>query len=619
MFRINRRPTLRHVGIAVLATVCGAGTGLFAGCGTAGEERFEEAYVDERDALVDSLVAEADALVALAEATAEPAARLAPLDSARTLLYRAMSFSVTSRIAAELANGVGPLNPAKIDRTLRRARMDICRTAPSYQCLIDNALEAARATVPEGRDLAFRTIVLAQARLEDLDGAIETTAHIPGFDPKMSRPRDGGFRAGAASGDDPYAYYPLFDDPRVVIVAMTARTGDPVAALELAERLGVVTRVWREIAAAFVRAADTLQAADVVARAEQQADGVEDDEERTRVLLQAGLFWDGLGRRDLAAESLTRAQAEADSVEPARSRISLLVDMATMSVNVSTAHADQTATKALALLDEVELRSWERRQWRNRLQAVVGSDTGDPSERPETVRTFEDALAAAQKGDFDGALAYADRFRSRRGRDRIELLTEVAAARIRAGDVQTARRDLERIKADITANRDRLARGVDHSWHYHTSGTLADVAAVLAQAGDSTGARDMYMEAVAEAAKVGPWDVYPFRPASPDDRNPFDTFGSGAPVVATSSNPLAENYIYIRALALHGAACTAAAAGFPVDPAALREAALAPGQSGYPRDYGVQLWLVTAVALSLAERGCTAEHGAIPPRGWTIR
>ena len=299
-------------GMAALATTC-AVTVLFAGCGSGSEERRDKTH----DTLVDSLVAEARGLVAQAEATVEPATRLALLDSARTRLYRAMSFSETSRVASQLADGAGLLSVPEIDRALRHARMDICRAAPDYECLIDNAMEAARATVPEGRDLAFRSIALAQARLEDLDGALETARYIPGFDPT----------ARSDDSHDSYTYYPLFDDPRVVIVAMTARTGDPDAALEWAERLDVVTRVWREIAAAFARRGDTLQAADVVARAERLADGITDDEERTRVLVQAGLAWDGFGRSDRAAESLTRALVEADSLEPVPSRISLLVSV----------------------------------------------------------------------------------------------------------------------------------------------------------------------------------------------------------------------------------------------------------------------------------------------------
>lgn len=615
------RPMARPVGVSVLATACFAGMGLFAGCGSTGGERRQEADDNTHDALVDSLVAEAESLVSQAEANADPAASLAPLDSARTLLYRAMSFSAASRAAADLADGAGALTSAEIDRALRRARMDICRAAPDYRCLIDNAVEAARATVPEGRDLAFRTIALARARLGDVDGAIETAAHIPGFDPTKSRTRGGGLRARADGSDSPYVYYPLFDDPRVVIVAMTARTGDADTALERAERLGVVTRVWREVAAAYVSRGDTLQALDVIARAVQLADGVEDDEERARVLVHAGLAWGRLGRSDLAAESLTRALADAELVKPAPSRISLLVDLATASMEVSTAHAERAVAKALALLDATELRYWEQARLRNRLDAVLGTDADDPPVRPSSFLTSQDAIAAARTGDIDPALALArsDRFRNRRGREQVELLTEVAAARIRAGDVRTARRDLDRVKADIAANRDLLARGVDHSWHYHTAGTLADVAAVLAQAGDSAGARDMYLEAIAEAARAYRWDVYPFRPASPDDPNPFDTFGSGVPEVPTDSNPLAENYMYIRALALHGAACAAAKAGFPVDPASLREAAVPATQPGHEREYGVRPWVVGAVALALAERGCTSEDGAIPPRDWTIR
>ena len=137
--------------------------------------------------------------------------------------------SLLAEAAAAVADGrrAGVPQAGEINRALRRARMDACHAAPDYACVMDNALEAARATVPEGRDLAYRAVALAQARLGDVQGALATASHVPGFDP----------------GDRlDYVLYPRFDDLRVVVAAMQARTGDPASALATAERLGVFGR-----------------------------------------------------------------------------------------------------------------------------------------------------------------------------------------------------------------------------------------------------------------------------------------------------------------------------------------------------------------------------------------
>ena len=185
-----------------------------------------------------------------------------------------------------------------------------------------------------------------------------------------------------------------------------------------------------------------------------------------------------------------------------------------------------------------------------------------------------------------------------------------------AGDLAAAQADLDGIVADIARDRDELSRGVDHSFHYESAGLLADVGAALAAATDSARAREMFGEAVAEAGKVGEWDVYPFVAASHEDSSPFAVFGSGIDNGPAGSNPLSEHYVYVRGLALHEAACAAEAAGTPVAPERLRLAAFSAEQQEpyYSRQYGVRLWVRVAVALSLAQRGCAPEDGAIPPR-----
>ena len=277
---ISVRSAFRLLGKASHGFIHGL-LGLVVACGPGAEDPSASA---ENGPVVDSLLAEAAALAARAEAEPEPAAKVAPLDSARTLLYQAMSFYRSSDAAAVVAAGrrAGVPQAGEINRALRRARMDACRAAPDYACVMDNALEAARATVPEGRDLAYRAVALAQARLGDLQGALATASHVPGFDP--------------GDGRD-YVLYPRFDDLRVVVAAMQARTGDPASALATAERLGVFGSVWREIVRAFRRQGDETRAARIVARQGSEVADIADDLARARALVDMGLAWADMGQR----------------------------------------------------------------------------------------------------------------------------------------------------------------------------------------------------------------------------------------------------------------------------------------------------------------------------------
>ena len=452
--------------------------GLVVACGTGAEDPSAAAA---NGPVVDSLLAEAAALAARSEAAPEPAAKVAPLDSARTLLYQAMSYYRSSDAAMAVADGrrAAVLQAGDIDRALRRARMDACRAAPDYACVMDNALEAARATVPEGRDLAYRTVALAQARLGDVQGALATASHVPGFDP--------------GDGRD-YVQYPRFDDLRVVVAAMQARTGDPTSALATADRLDVFGSVWREIVQAFRRQGDETRAARIVARRESEVADIADDLTRARAYVDTGIEWADMGQGELGAEALARAQAVAADADAPELRASALVEVATAWARAGdAARAKATVAQALSLLEAAgapgqreparrvdrdgrDLASVDPRNSRRTIETWLGIGEAETlfslaeylrfreqrslrrdiivaQADPGTVaamaadsasvwgwRDLEVASALAKAGDVDGAAARAQDL-PRRGRDHRypRLVTEIAMARLGAGDLAGAR------------------------------------------------------------------------------------------------------------------------------------------------------------------------------------
>lgn len=244
--------------------------------------------------------------------------------------------------------------------------------------------------------------------------------------------------------------------------------------------------------------------------------------------------------------------------------------------------------------------------------AAERGDTGAERRGDETGLLAEDVAAArVRAGDIDGAFAAIDSDpmlsledppRNRAYR----VLTPrvaIAAARLEAGDSAAAGEILDIIQGAIVRHRGRLASGVDHTHFYETAGMMADVAALLHRIGEAEQARGMLAEAIGEAAKIEEWDNHFFDPAAPEDPGTFGVYGSGTNDATTASNPLSEHYAYVRGVAFQRVMCTAMTAGLPVSRETLRRAVVPVGRTR-GRRYHVRTWTMAAVAMALIDHPC---------------
>ena len=579
------------------------------------------------------LLVEAEELVESAEAAPTPAARIPLLERARTNLYRVMSFYRDFGEAAELANGrrVGSLQRDHLERLLREARMDVCRADPDYACIIESAYAAARATASDRMDLAYRTIALAQARVGDIRGALETARHIPGIDAG----------AGGSDGTGEFALYPRFDDPREVIVRMQVRTGDVEGARVTAERFGVDIP-WQEVAYSALRRGDLPRAAEALAWGEAEAEQNSDGTELLFAFAEVASAWARLGHPERAADAASRAEAAAERTAP-EERPSALAEAATVWAAIGeAARARDVASRVLALVRESEppgslafrdpqaaALAWAAigeielareitdyvrgfgTVWRRGIADAL-LDRGEG----EAALTFLDgffateaAIARARSGDTEGALTLVDSDRRLRLEDssclrdyrRLTPRVAIASAQFEAGEVAAARETLGVVTGEIARNRECLAAGEDHSNFYETAGMMVDVASLLNRVGEVEEARDMLAEAITEAAKIEEWDF--FDPARPEDPGTFGVYGSGTDDATSASNPLSEHYAYVRGVGFQRVLCTAIDAGLPVSRETLRQDVVPAGRTR-DRRYHVRTWTMAAVAMALVNGPC---------------
>ena len=188
-----------------------------------------------------ALLAGARKLVRSAEAEPSPLDRVPLLEDARANLHRIVGFHRSTAIASALVEGheAGGLSLEAVERALREARMDVCRAAPNYRCLVDSAVAAVASEEylvwALGRDNPFvpgyegergyGTIATALARAGDVQGALAL----------LDRLIERGF------GDS--------DRVRTLmghVAQVQAATGDPQGATQTAQPAFSIERRYRE-------------------------------------------------------------------------------------------------------------------------------------------------------------------------------------------------------------------------------------------------------------------------------------------------------------------------------------------------------------------------------------
>ena len=607
------------------------------------------------------LLADAEELVVAARNESSAAGKLPLLLTARRKLHRIVGYHPTTTLAADLREGrmAGTLSLAAVDQQVRHARMEACLENAGYECLIENALAAARVHLESGQ--GHDSIAAAQARLGDTEGALATVDELLG--------------SGLAIPE--WWTVALLE----LIVPVQAAQGDVEGALATAERIWQLNamrehaffpdHVWAAIAVAQANAGEADSAlassanlsdreaplsAHVLTHVARARDAAGDAEGAAHALDAAAallgpdmgiypllpldrhsvqIVFRGIAEAQLdmgdirgAAETVSRAIEVAEQVQSRvdpeiNHLVHALADFASMWAAIG--EGDRAARLlALARSSGGQLDADRRHDARllvpflaefgavEAARALADSlaDAGRGGIVPEWPSWWAIAERLAAEGDTDGATRAADRID--RGFHRLAAHIRIASARARSGDTAAAVQLLTGIVADVSRE------GVPgHEWEtadrYAQAALLRLAAGGLAEAGDMEAAAAALAEALSAASRIeAPSNHFARSPDGvpvPDLLPPDDSVADFVEALAEAGDLIGRQWLWSwedgfhRGWALQEIACVAESQRIPLAPETLREAALVMGE---PR-YDVGSWVLRAVALALLERPCRDE------------
>lgn len=592
---------------------------------------------------------EARELVRAAETTTDPAQRVPLLEDARARLHRIVGFHGSTDAGRQLLEG-GPAEPLwlpNIERALVEARMDACRAAPDYGCLIETALLAAAA--PEymmGAATGYPGIAVAQARIGDVAGA----------DATLERLADGGL---------PDADL-VAESMRSRIAVLQAALGQIDEAMQTAKHRHAAS-VWAAVAIAQASAGDTraaLASADRIVGDTAEASEYEIEQRRGYLLLPLALTRIGVaqaesGVSEEASETLLRAAHSLEGVLTSgqndigtrllRTIVSALTGMG------DAESAEQVLLRARIAAEESEYSLVREGSLLG--VASVWAAMGDSARAVEVLLQIESEAArtARDRGDSPWApiqsyrnvvLGWARIGEATRARQLADslvtdavlsgrassaaswLLADLARLLADVGDVEGAARTAERLDAvgtsgnrsPVMVERSRVlaavvsvieararagdaraalasAREVDGELHpHHAAQLLTTVAVALADAGEEESARAVFADAVEAAARV----EFPSWPHAAPETGPHDPVEDLLADIMDAGRGVWFNTYFLRGWALRGIKCTAKTAGLPIPLPVLRQAAL----NEVEERYDANNWMLRAIALDRVERPC---------------
>ena len=481
---------------------------------------------------------EARELVRAAETATDPARRVLLLEDARARLHRVVGFHPSTDIATRLVAG-GPAEPLwlpGIERALVEARMDTCRAAPDYSCLVENALAASAA--PEyamaGLDGGYPWIAVSQARVGDVRGAQATLRRLvdsglPGADlvAESMRPRIA--LAQAAIGDVEGAMQTAerrqTGSAWAAIAIAQARTGDIDAALASADRIvpdtvglteGEMVRIGgyvllplalTRIGAAQLEAGAHEEAAETLLRAARSLEGrltSGRNDIGTRLLRTIVSTLAEMDDVTAARQILSRAQTAAEESEYSFLRGPWLVGVAS-----AWAAIGDTASAVEVLIQ---------------VQSAAAREAQDRRDSPfASIQSYRNVILGwarigevARAHELTDSIVPDEVLSGRAASTASWVLSDLAELLAGIGDVEGAARIVERVDAvDMSGNRSRVAV-VEQRARAH----LAEVSAIeaRARAGDA--------EAALRSAREILGELHPL-PRRGDAWNGGDSPGSG--------------------------------------------------------------------------------------------
>lgn len=615
------------------------------------------------------LLTEAEQLVVAAEAEPTASGKVPLLENARRKLHRIVGYHPSAPLAADLREGrvVGTLSLPEVDRRVREARMDACLEAASYDCLIENALTAARVHLESGR--GHDSVAVAQARLGDAAGALATVEEILGSGLAIPEWRtvpllelvalvqaaQGDIEGARATAERIWKLnaareYPFFPDHvRAAIAIAQAHAGEPDSAMvSLADlsRQGVAfsARVLTRVARVRAEAGDAAGAAQAL---EEAAAMLGPDAGRYPIV--------PLERHSvqLVFRDIADAQAEMGDIQGADETVSRAIGVAEQ-VQASVTYQSFPLVHALADFASMWAAGGDRNRavrLLRRAREATGQLQGDPGRRAlllltpylaefgeiETAWTVADRLttessewmlhlrawrAIALRLIEAGDAARAERAADRMGTGFHRLVANIRAASARgvSGDSATADQLLTGIGAEVVRN------GVPgYEWQaadrFAQAALLRMVAAGLAQIGNTGRAAAILAEAISAASEIEVPSAIA-RAGYPDplpDLLPREDSVGAFVKALTEVGDLGDSSLWLpswedglyRGWALQAISCVADSAGIPVARETLREAALAAGESRYD----VGSWVLRAAALALLARPCRDEFVGSPGAG----
>ena len=597
---------------------------------------------------------EALELVRAAEATTDPAQRVPLLEDARARLHRIVGLHGSTDAARHLLEG-GPAEPLwlpNVERALVEARMDACRAAPDYGCLIENALLASAA--PEymmgdfGTAPGYPWIAVAQARIGDVAGADATLGRLadsghPDADlvAESMRPRIAVLQAAFGQIDEAMqtAEHRHAASVRAAIAIAQARAGDTEAALAAADRIVGDTAGASEyeierrrgylllplaltrIGVAQAESGVSEEASETLLRAARSLEGVLTSGQNdigTRLLRAIVSTLTEMGDEDVAEQVLLRARTAAAESEYAFARELSLLGIASVRAAIG------DSARAVEVLLEVEseaartarergdspwapiqsyrnvILGWARIGEAVRAHELVDSLVTDAALSGRVSSTASRLLAdlarlLAEAGDVDGAARTAERLDAvglGGNRSRVTVAEERSRALAARVSVIEARARGGDARAALAS-----AREITGELHpHHTAQMLTTVAASLADAGEQESARTVFAEAVAAAARV----EFPNWPYAAPETGPHDPAEDFLADIMDAGRGFWLNTYLLRGWALRGIKCTAETAGLPIPLPVLRQAAL----NEEEKRYDANNWMLRAIALERVERPC---------------
>ena len=597
---------------------------------------------------------EALELVRAAETTADAARRVPLLEDARARLHRIVGFHGSTDAARQLLEG-GPAEPLwlpNVERALVEARMDACRAAPDYGCLIENALLAAAAPEYMMGDLwtapGYPGIAVAQARIGDVAGADATLgrlAHggLPDADliAESMRPRIAVSRAAFGGIDEAMqtAEHRHAASVWAAIAIAQARAGDTRAALASANRIVGDTAGASEyeiegrrgylllplaltrIGVAQAESGVAEEASETLLRAARSLDGVLTSGQNdigTRLLRAVASTLTGMGDAEAAEQVLLRARTAAEESEYSSVREGSLLGIA----SVWAAMGD--SARAVEVLLQVESEAARTAQERG------GSPWAPIQSYRNVILGWARIGEAARARELADSLVTDAVLSGRAASAASWLLADLARLLAEAGDVESAARTAERLDAvDFSGNLSRVtlaeersralaaavsvieararagdaraafasAREIPGELHPHQAARmLTTVAAALADAGEEESARAVFADAVTAAARV----EFPIWPYAAPETGPYDPAEDFLADIMDAGRGVWFNTYFLRGWALRGVKCTAETAGLPIPLPVLRQAAL---NEEEPR-HDANNWMLRAIALERVERPC---------------